>query len=134
MKSSYNIPNSWTEEECRRVIGLRYELELVNVANLPTYTLLADVDSDSLAKLMELNVPGMSVETTTVREYNTPYAAHILGRTGPIYAEEYEEYKNLGYSMNAQIGKDGLEALKVINLIYKSAKEGTHIKNDHLEV
>ncbi len=110
MKKSYNIPNNWTEEECRRVIGLRYELELVNVANLPTYTLLADVDSDSLAKLMELNVPGMSVETTTVREYNTPYAAHILGRTGPIYAEEYEEYKQLGYSMNAQIGKDGLEA------------------------
>ena len=110
MKKSYNIPNNWTEEECRRVIGLRYELELVYVANLPTYTLLADVDSDSLAKLMELNVPGMSVETTTVREYNTPYAAHILGRTGPIYAEEYEQYKEQGYSMNAQIGKDGLEA------------------------
>ena len=110
MKSSYHIPNSWTEEECRRVIGLRYELELVNVANLPTYALLSDVDSDSLAKLMELNVPGMSVETTTVREYNTAYAAHILGRTGPIYAEEYEQYKDKGYPMNAIIGKDGLEA------------------------
>lgn len=110
MKSSYHIPNNWTEEECRRVIGLRYELELVNVANLPTYTLLSDVDSDSLAQLMELNVPGMTVETTTVREYNTEYAAHILGRTGPIYAEEYEEYKDKGYSMNARIGKDGLEA------------------------
>ena len=110
MKSSYHIPNNWTEEDCRRVIGLRYELELVNVANLPTYALLTDVDSDALAKLMELNVPGMSVETTTVREYNTPYAAHILGRTGPIYAEEYEKYKNKGYPMNAVIGKDGLEA------------------------
>lgn len=110
MKKSYHIPNNWTEEEARRVIGLRYELELVNVANLPTYTLLSDVDSDSLAKLMELNVPGMTVETTTVREYNTDYAAHILGRTGPIYAEEYEEYKDKGYSMNARIGKDGLEA------------------------
>ena len=110
MKSAYHIPNNWTEEECRRVIGLRYELELVNVANLPTYALLTDVDSDSLAKLMELNVPGMSVETTTVREYNTAYAAHILGRTGPIYAEEYDQYKDKGYPMNAVIGKDGLEA------------------------
>ena len=26
-----------------------------------------------------------------------------------------------------------LETLKVINLIYKSAKEGIHVKNDHLE-
>ena len=68
------------------------------------------LDSDSLAKLMELNVPGMSVETTTVREYNTAYAAHILGRTGPIYAEEYDQYKDKGYPMNAVIGKDGLEA------------------------
>ncbi len=110
MKSSYHIPNSWSEEDCRRVIGLRYELELVNVANLPTYALLSDVDSDILAKLMELNVPGMSVETTTVREYNTTYAPHILGRTGPIYAEEYEAYKEKGYAMNAIIGKDGLEA------------------------
>lgn len=110
MKNSYHIPNNWDEEEARRVIGLRYELELVNVANLPTYALLTDVDSDSLAKLMELNVPGMTVETTTVREYNTDHAPHILGRTGPIYAEEYEEFKDKGYSMNARIGKDGLEA------------------------
>ena len=110
MKNSYHIPNDWEEADCRRVIGLRYELELVNVANLPTYALLKDVDSDSLAKLMELNVPGMTVETTTVREYNTQYAAHILGRTGPIYAEEYEQYKSKGYPMNAVIGKDGLEA------------------------
>lgn len=35
MKNSYHIPNNWDEEEARRVIGLRYELELVNVANLP---------------------------------------------------------------------------------------------------
>ena len=27
----------------------------------------------------------------------------------------------------------GLETLKVINLIYKSAKEGIHVKNDKLE-
>ena len=29
-------------------------------------------------------------------------------------------------------GVDGYEALKVINLIYKSAKEGVAIKNDNL--
>jgi hypothetical protein len=37
---------------------------------------------------------------------------------------------------DAQIGlrgKDGLETLKVINLIYKSAKEGIHIRNEALE-
>ena len=109
LKDSYHIPNDWTEAECRKVIGLRYELELVNVANLPTYTLLSDVDSDSLAKLMELGVPGMTVETTTVREYNTEYAAHILGSIGAMNGDEYAIYKDQGYSMNAYVGKDGIE-------------------------
>ena len=30
-------------------------------------------------------------------------------------------------------GVDGLEAMRVINLIYKSAKEGVNVKNDKLE-
>ena len=37
---------------------------------------------------------------------------------------------------DAQVGLrgiDGLETLKVINLIYKSAKEGVHIRNPHKE-
>ena len=38
-------------------------------------------------------------------------AAHILGRTGIIYAEEYEKLKDSGYGMNDIIGKDGLEAV-----------------------
>jgi predicted dehydrogenase len=38
--------------------------------------------------------------------------------------------------IDAQVGlrgKDGLETLKIINLIYKSAKEGIHIRNEALE-
>ena len=38
--------------------------------------------------------------------------------------------------VDAQVGLrglDGLEALRVINLIYKSAKEGVNVKNDKLE-
>ena len=62
MKNSYHIPNDWEEEDCRRVIGLRYELELVNVANLPTYALLTDVDSDSLAKVKADSVRKMIQE------------------------------------------------------------------------
>ena len=37
---------------------------------------------------------------------------------------------------DAQVGLrgiDGLEALRVINLIYKSAKEGVNVKNQSLE-
>ena len=43
------------------------------------------------------------------RRYETDLAAHLLGRVGVIYKEEYPEYKAKGYPMNAIIGKEGLE-------------------------
>jgi penicillin-binding protein 2 len=109
MRSLYGIPEDWTEEEIRRVLSVRYELSLRRCTNLPTYVLLEDVDAPSLAALNDLNIPGLNVETSTVREYHTDYAAHILGRTGLMNAEEYELYKQYGYSMDAYVGKDGLE-------------------------
>lgn len=110
MMDRYNIPEDWSEDEARRVLSVRYELSLRHCTNLPTYIFVEDVDSATLAKLMELNVPGANVETSTVREYNTNYAAHILGTVGPFGSDEqYEHYKELGYPMDAVIGQSGLE-------------------------
>lgn len=109
LKELYHLPADWTEEECRRVISMRYELDLRRWTSLPTYVLLTDVDAISLAALTELNIPGVNVETSTVRQYNTTYAAHILGRTAQMNAQEYEKYKEEGYPMDAYVGKEGLE-------------------------
>lgn len=110
LRQSYGIPDEWTEEEARLVLGLRYELSLRNcVGSLSNYVFLSDVDSDTLAAVLELNIPGLSVETTTVREYSTPYASHILGYVGAMNAKQWEEYKDKGYSMDALVGQTGLE-------------------------
>ena len=109
MRSRFRIPNDWTDAEVRGVLGLRYELDLRNYTTLPTYTLLSDVGATELAQLMELNTPGMQVKSGTVREFNTTYAAHILGRTGPIYEDDWPQYKDKGYSMDAYVGIDGIE-------------------------
>ncbi len=109
LRERYHIPEDWTEEEARRVISVRYELDLRYCTSLPIYVLLEDVDASALAALTDLNVPGLNVETSTVREYHTGYAAHILGRTGPMNADEYKKYKEYGYEMDAYVGKDGLE-------------------------
>lgn len=109
MRQRFHLPDEWTEEEVRGVIGIRYELDLRYYTPLSTYTLMTDVDSTILAELMELGTPGMSVMPSTVREYNTPYAAHILGRIGPMDPDEYAELKDQGYAMDALVGKDGLE-------------------------
>ena len=110
LKESYSIPKQWSEEDARLVLGLRYELSLRNyVAALSNYVFLSDVDGDTLAAVMELNIPGMNVETTTVREYTTKYASHILGYVGAMNPEQWEKYKPLGYSMDAFVGQTGLE-------------------------
>ena len=109
LRDAYGIPEDWTEDEIRRVISVRYELSLRYCTNLPTYVFIEDVDSASLAALSDLNIPGMNVETSTVREYHTDYAAHILGRIGQMNAEEYAIYKEYGYDMDAYVGKEGLE-------------------------
>lgn len=52
---------------------------------------------------------GVEVETSAEREIKSDVAANILGYTGPIFAEDWDKYKDNGYSMNAQVGKTGAE-------------------------
>ena len=110
LRERYHLPTDWSEEELRMVTAIRYELDLRYCTYEPTYILLSDVSSDVLTAVMELGIPGLNVESSTVREYKTTYAAHILGSTGQMNSEEYEYYKDLDYPMDAYIGKDGLEA------------------------
>ncbi len=112
LRERYKIPAEWTEEEARLVIGLRYEMDLRNcVGSLPNYIFLTDVSDENLSAIVELNIPGLMVEASTVREYNTKYAAHILGFVGPMSAEQWEKYRdNPDYSMDSEIGQDGFEA------------------------
>ena len=113
LRDSYRIPETWSDEDARRVIGLRYEIALrSDITNLSNYVFIDDASDEELAAVQELNIPGLMVEATTVREYNTKYAAHILGYVGAMNAEEWEEIyeDNDDYEMDAKVGKDGFEA------------------------
>ena len=112
LRQRYRIPADWSDEEARLVIGLRYELELRNcVPSLAIFEILNDVSDQQLSAIDELNIPGLNVEASTVREYNTEYAAHILGFVGPMSPQQWEHYKTIdGYDMDAEVGQDGLEA------------------------
>ena len=112
LRDRYDIPAEWTDDEARKVIGLLYEMTLRKaVRDLPTYVFMVDASDEELSAIVELNIPGMKVEASTVREYASPYAAHILGYVGAMSAEQWEYYKTIpGYEMDAEVGQDGLEA------------------------
>ena len=116
LRKSYEIPEAWSDEEARLVIGIRYELSLRDLTNLANYVFIADADDADLSAIMELSTPGMNVEASTVREYHTKYAAHILGYVGAMNPEQWEYYKTLKdengqdkYAMDAEVGQSGFE-------------------------
>ena len=112
LREKYDIPEEWTNDQARKVIGLLYEMTLRKyVGSLSTYVFISDASDEELSAIVELNIPGMKVEASTVREYNTKYAAHILGYVGAMNEKQWEYYKNIpGYEMDAEVGQDGLEA------------------------
>ena len=114
LRQIYKIPETWSDEDARAVIGLRYELDLRQgiVPSLPCYVFLEDAQSDDLSAILELNIPGLNTEASTVREYNTKYASHVLGYVGAMTPDQWEYYKQLEdqtYSMDAMVGQSGFE-------------------------
>lgn len=111
LREIYDIPASWNDEEARLVIGLRYELSLRNcISTLGNFVFITDANDDELSAVVELNIPGMNPEASTVREIHTEYAAHIIGYVGNMTPEQWDYYKDIdGYEMDAQVGQAGLE-------------------------
>ena len=109
LRTRYEFPEEWTDEEARAVLGLRYEFDLRGVVNLSNYVFIEDISDEHLSTLLELNTPGLMVESSTVREYHTTYAAHILGYVSAMNESQWATYKPLGYAMDALVGQTGFE-------------------------
>ena len=109
MRSRYGIDNNYTAEEMRIIAGIRYEINIRYVINTSDYVFAEDVSIDTITALMEADVPGFDVQVSYIREYNTTYAAHILGYTALMDEQDYEIYKDKGYKFNATVGREGAE-------------------------
>ena len=110
MRNHYKIDYTIGILDARLIIGVRYELEIrAIVGTINPYIFTYDVSTDFVSLLEERGLNGVFAESTFVREYHTTAAAHILGYTGAMTAEEYERYRELGYAMDAIVGKVGAE-------------------------
>lgn len=111
LKKKYKVDDSYTEEEQRIIIGVRYDMEVQGFSSYSPFIFAENVSKETVSKIKEASMffPGVIINEVEKRSYRTQYAAHILGRVGIIYKEEWPEYKNKGYTMNAIVGKDGAE-------------------------
>ena len=113
-KKRYSVSSEFDDKEALTVTAIRYAMEKNGFSEKNPYTLARDVDERVTQQIKEqfMKFKGAEVVIQPVRVFsNGTMAAHILGRTGKIYAEEYAEMKDDGYGMNDIIGKEGLEKI-----------------------
>ena len=112
----------YTPEEQRLLAGIRYTMTQSEFTNYNPYTFATDISDALLAAIKESSsrLPGVDGTTAPVRTYLTgTLAAHVLGVTGSVSAEEYNRLKEAGktYSLNNPsgyrisdtLGKSGIE-------------------------
>lgn len=108
MRTFFEIPEDWTDMDARAVAGVRYELEIRKLVNTTAYVFAEDVDTELISLVKDGNYRGAKVFTSSVREYNTDAAAHVLGTVGRVEAEDLAANPDI-YSGEDWIGKSGVE-------------------------
>ncbi len=111
MRESWEIGEDVSDEDARALCGVLYELWLRRrEITWNEYVFTSEVDITFITAVKEQGLPGVSIDPVTVRQYNTKYAAHLLGQVGVMDPDEWEYYKTQdGYNMNDTVGKNGAE-------------------------
>ncbi len=98
----------------RQVMGVRYSLQLADFSISNPYTFAEDVSAQIMQIVLEsgMMIRGVTINVVPFREYvDGTLAPHIIGTVGPIYAEEWDKYKDKNYSFDDKVGKSGIEQL-----------------------
>ena len=108
----YDVENMEDKALQRNIISVRYNMEVEGFSATTPYTFAEHLDEDTVAIISETsqNKPYMDIVTTYDRVcVDGTLMPHLLGNTGPLTAEEYEENSEKGYAYNDIIGKYGIE-------------------------
>ncbi len=108
------IDSGYSPEMQYKIMVIRYALSQNAYQKYISTTIAADVSEKTIAYIKEnkAELQGVEIEKDYIRKYDdSVYFASIIGYTGKISTEEYEELskKNDSYSLTDVIGKSGIE-------------------------
>lgn len=114
----YNISDEYDDELTYKIIVVRNGIAQNSYKKYIATTIASDISEASVAYIMEhkSDFVGVEVSQQSVRRYNgAEYFAHIIGYTGQISPDEYEELSVNDETIESTdiIGKSGIE--KVMN-------------------
>ena len=111
LAEKYNC-KGYNKKQTRDIASVRYNMENTGYSYTSPYVFADGINENQMLTLSEkLNdIKGISVESYAVRKYKNGTAApHVVGVTGLISAEEYDELKDKGYGYTDIVGKNGIE-------------------------
>ncbi len=102
----------YTSYQKRLIMGVRFSMEYLDYSTAVPFTFSESVGERTMTVIKENKTlfKGVDIEVTSQRSYDVGNtAANIVGTSGPVYAEEWEKLKDLGYSYDDITGKSGIE-------------------------
>ncbi len=102
----------YSQSEQRLIMGVRYSMQISDFSISYPFTFAEDIPTELMRKISECNfsLNGVTVEVVPFREYaDTSLAVNLIGTVGPIFEEDWKQYKEKGYSYNDKVGKSGIE-------------------------
>ncbi len=108
----YRISDEYTPEQKRIIAGIRYTMLDHDFSISNRFELASGLEMGAITQISELSLQLQGVEIQTKAERTVEIGdviPHEIGTTGPIYAENADEYLEMGYSLDAIVGISGIE-------------------------
>lgn len=106
--------NFYSEEDAYKITVLRYAISQNSFKKYVLTTIAQNVSEETVAVIKENSdiLQGVDIMEDSIRKYvDSVYFSHIIGYTGKISQEEYDELskEDDSYTLNDVIGKSGIE-------------------------
>lgn len=117
-----------------RILVIRYAMSENSFQKYISTTVATDVSEETVAYVSEnaSNLQGMDIEEDTVRKYvDSKYFSHIIGYTGKISEDEYENLskESDNYTLTDVVGKSGIEQVMDLELQGEKGYETVYVDN-----
>lgn len=122
----------YPEEKAYKIMVLRYAISQNSFQKYVLTTIAQNVSDETVAAVKENSdeLQGVDISEESIRKYNdSKYFSHIIGYTGKISQEEYDELSkdNKDYALTDIIGKSGIEQVMEEELQGGKGKETFYV-------
>ena len=130
----FGIAGNYEGDMAYKIAVVRYAMSENSYQKYISTTVASDVSEETVAYISENAdiLQGVEVVDDTIRRYvDSKYFAHIIGYTGKISQEEYEELsqKSSEYTLTDVVGKSGIEQYLDLHLQGTKGSETVYVDN-----